>query len=118
MKKDEDKAIQIFNKIQFYAIKLKIKGVNIKESFNNSWNLYFEIEKNQSLFSLQKDIYNLSKNEKYNPESFIPHITIHCDKDYNKLVEIKNSIMADFIEFETTVKEIGLYRIYPAERLK
>ena len=46
---DENKAIDIFKEIQFNEIKLKIKGVNIKESFNNSWNLYFEIEKKSIL---------------------------------------------------------------------
>ena len=72
---EANKAIDIFDKIQFNAINLKIKGVNIKESFNNSWNLYFEVEKNQSLYDLQKKIYNLAQNEKYNPDYFIPHIT-------------------------------------------
>ena len=67
---------------------------------------------------MQKNIYNLAKNEKHNPDIFIPHITIHCDKDYSKVVGIKNFIMKDFREFEVIVERIGLYKIYPAERLK
>ena len=78
---DKDKAIEIIKNLKFDEIKLKIIGVNVKESFNNSWNLYFEIERNNELYEIQKDIYNLAKIEKYNPDTFIPHITIHCDRD-------------------------------------
>ena len=46
---DKDKAIEIIKQIKFNEVKLKIVGVTIKESFNNSWNLYFEIERNNSL---------------------------------------------------------------------
>jgi len=79
---EKDIAIEIIKKIRFNEIELKIIGVNVKDSFNDSYNLYFEIERNNSLYLLQKQIYDLAKIEKYNPDNFVPHITIHCDKDY------------------------------------
>ena len=107
----------IIKKIRFNEIELKIIGVNVKESFNDSYNLYFEIERNNELYLLQKQIYDLAKIEKYNPDNFVPHITIHCDKDYEKLVKIKETIMKEFIDFEVQFKQIGLFEIYPAKQI-
>jgi len=115
---EKDIAIEIIKKIKFNEIELKIIGVNVKESFNDSYNLYFEIERNDSLYLLQKQIYDLAKIEKYNPDNFIPHITIHCDKDYKKLIKIKDSIMSDFVDFKVRFKQIGLFEIYPAKRIE
>ena len=55
--------------------------------------------------------------EKYNPDTFIPHITIHCDRDYNKIVKIKETINKNFLPFEVKFSEIGLFEIYPTKRL-
>ena len=114
----KDIAVEIIKKIKFNEINLMIIGANIKESFNDSYNLYFEIERNNSLYLLQKQIYDLAKIEKYNPDNFVPHITIHCDKDYEKLVKIKDTIMNDFIDFEVRFKQIGLFEIYPAKQIE
>ena len=115
---EKDIAVEIIKRIKFNEIKLRIIGVNIKESFNDSYNLYFEIERNNSLYLLQKQIYDLAKIEKYNPDNVIPHITIHCDKDYEKLVKIRDNIMNSFIDFEVSFKQIGLFEIYPAKRIE
>ncbi len=114
----KDIAMEIIKKIKFNEIELKIIGVNVKESFNDSYNLYFEIERNNELYLLQKQIYDLAKIEKYNPDNFIPHITIHCDRDYEKLVKIKETVMNDFINFEVRFKQIGLFEIYPAKQIE
>ena len=114
---DKDKAMKIIKNLKIDEIKIKIIGVNVKESFNNSWNLYFEIERNNELYEIQKDIYNLAKIEKYNPDTFIPHITIHCDRDYNEIVKIKETINKNFLPFDVKFSEIGLFEIYPAKRL-
>ena len=113
----KDIAMEIIKNIKFSEIELKIIGVNVKESFNDSYNLYFEIERNNELYLLQKQIYDLAKIEKYNPDNFVPHITIHCDKDYEKLVKIKETIMKEFIDFEVQFKQIGLFEIYPAKQI-
>ncbi len=114
----KDIAIKIIKKIKFKEIKLKIIGVNVKESFNGSYNLYFEIERNNSLYLLQKQIYDLAKIEKYNPDNFVPHITIHCDMNYEKLIKMKDTIMNNFIEFEVRFTRIGLFEIYPAKQIE
>lgn len=115
---EKDIAMEIIKKIRFNEIELKIIGVNVKEGFNDSYNLYFEIEKNSELYLLQKQIYDLAKIEKYNPNNFVPHITIHCDKNYEKLVKIKDNIMNNFIDFEVRFKQIGLFEIYPAKQIE
>lgn len=115
--KEKDTAIDIIRNIKFNQIKLNIIGVNVKKSFNESWNLYFQIERNQELYKLQKQIYNSARMDKYNPDIFIPHITIHCDKDYNKINRIKEMLNKDFISFEIKFSEIGLFEIYPAKRI-
>jgi 2'-5' RNA ligase len=114
---ERDKAIKIIENIKFKEIVLNIKGINIKESFNNSWNLYFDIEQNEELYKLQKEIYESAKIEKYNPDTFIPHITIHCDKDYNKIEKIKNILNKNFKPFKVRFSEIGLFEIYPVVRI-
>lgn len=110
-------AINVFNSINFKNIKLKVKGLNIKSSYNNSWNLYFEIEENDDLKILQQAIYKGSKIQKYNPEIFYPYITIHCDDDYENILRIKGKLESEFKNFEFEFKKIGLFEIYPAKRI-
>ena len=61
--------------------------------------------------------YREEEREKYNPDTFIPHITIHCDKDYNKIEKIKNILNKNFKPFKVRFSEIGLFEIYPAVRI-
>ena len=116
--KKKDEAIEIIKSIKFKEIILNIIGVYIKESFNNSWNLYFDIEQNNELYKLQKKIYDSAKIEKYNPDIFIPHITIHCDKSYDRLEKFKKILDVDFKSFKVKFSEIGLFEIYPAIRIQ
>ena len=116
-----NKALQIYytiKNIKFKEIIINIIGVSIKESFNDSWNLYFDIESNDELYKLQKEIYNYAKIEKYNPDTFIPHITIHCDKNYNKIKKLKQIIDRNFKPFKVKCIEIGLFEIYPAQKIE
>lgn len=115
---EKDKAIEIIKDIKFKEIILNIIGINIKESFNNSWNIYFDIEQNEELYKLQKEIYDRAKIEKYNPDTFIPHITIHCDKDYDKIEKLKEILNKNFKPFKIRFSEIGLFEIYPAIRIQ
>ena len=114
---EKDKAIEVIRNIKFEEIKLNVIGVNIKESINDSWNLYFEIEQNDELYKLQKQIYNRAEIEKYNPDIFIPHITIHCDKNYNRIKKLKEIINKNFKPVKVKFNEIGLFEIYPAKRI-
>ena len=40
------------------------------------------------------------------------------NKDYEKLVKIKDTIMNDFTDFEVKFKQIGLFEIYPAKQIE
>lgn len=114
---EKNKAVEIIKNIKFNQITLNIIGISIKESFNDSWNLYFDIERNDELYNLQKEIYNCAKIEKYNPDIFIPHITIHCDKDYNRVKKLKEVIDKNFKPLKVKFNKIGLFEIYPAKRI-
>ena len=84
----------------------------------NSYCLYFELEKNIELEKLQREIYNLCPSERYNPDNFTFHITIHIDKDYEKIICMKNILEKDFKDVELFVGNFGLYEIYPAKLVK
>ena len=100
--------------IKFSKLKIKVIGLNIMSGKENSYCLYFELEKNIELEKLQREIYNLCPNERYNPDDFTFHITIHIDKNYEKIIKMKNILEKDFKELELIVEKFGLYEIYPA----
>lgn len=81
----------------------------------NSYVLYFKIKENIELQNLQKQVYNILPVEKYNPNKFKFHITIHVDRDYDKIIKIKKELEQSFIPIELTVSSIGLFEIYPAK---
>ena len=41
-------------------------------------------------------------------------IIIHIDKNYEKIIKMKNILEKDFKELELIVEKFGLYEIYPA----
>ena len=51
--------------------------------------------------------------EKYNPNKINFNITIHIDRDYEKVKQMKKQI--NFIPFKVNVENVGLFKIYPAE---
>lgn len=110
---------RIIENIGFNKFKLKIAGTKIKKSIHNSYNLYFEFEKSEEFTNLQELIYS-NKNlkvEKYNPKSFIPHITIHIDKDYQTILRLQTHIMNIFKPFDIVVSNLGIYEIYPPRKI-
>lgn len=110
---------KLINSINFCEFKMKIIGTEIKESTQNSYNLYFKIKGNEELIKIQELIYQNKqfRVEKYKPHIFIPHITIHIDKDLNKILKLQERIMQNFKPFEVNVCKLGLYSIYPPEKL-
>ncbi len=114
----KEEALQTLKQIKLKPITLNVNNINIKKSYKDSYNLYLEIELNTELRNIYKQFYKITKNSKYNPEIFKPHITLHCDRDYNKIVEIKEKIEQSFTKFEIYFEEIGLFEIYPAKRIK
>lgn len=116
--KDKENVILKLNQLNFSKLKVKIIGLNIMDGKENSHCLYFELENNKKLKKLQREIYNLCPSIKYNPDNFTFHITIHIDKDYEKIISIKNILEKDFKEVELLVDNFGLYEIYPAKLIK
>lgn len=86
----EKKILISLAKIKFRSFQIKIVDVKIMSGKDNSYVLYFSIDDNEYLKKLQKEIYNINPASKYNPDNFKFHITIHIDKDYNNIINIKN----------------------------
>lgn len=112
---DEDKVIKELSKINFPKLRLTIDNVKIMNGKENSYVLYFSIKENNELKLLQQKIYEVLPNEKYNPDNFTFHITIHIDKDYNKINLMKDKLLDSFTPFQIEVDTFGLYEIYPAK---
>lgn len=115
---NKDNVIKELSKIDFSKLTLLINGVEIMSGKENSYVLYFNIEDNELLKLLQQKVYEVLPSEKYNPNNFNFHITIHIDKDYNKIIEMKQKILENFIPFELETDTFGLYEIYPAKLAK
>ena len=116
--KDKESIISKLNQLYFAKLKVKITGLNIMTEKENSYCLYFELENNEELKKLQRKVYNLCPSIKYNPDNFTFHITIHIDKDYEKIICMKNILEKDFKDVELFVGNFGLYEIYPAKLVK
>lgn len=114
---DREEAINYFKLINMKKIEILVEDVKIKEGNANSYNMYFSFTPSNDLKEIQTQLYNMTKNEKFNPITYIPHISIHTDKDYNKLTEMRNIIMQNFEPFPISFDKIGLFEIYPAKKV-
>lgn len=114
---NKEEAIEVFNKIDIEKIDLLIEDVKIKQGNDNSFNMYFSFNVTDKLKQIQTQIYTKTKNEKFNPDTYLPHISIHSDKDYNKLVKMRDIIMQDFKPFIVSFDKVGLFEIYPAKKV-
>ena len=114
----EDKVIDELSKIEYPKIKILINDIEIMNGKENSYVLCFNIEKSEELKLLQSKIYQVLPSEKYNPENFNFHITIHIDKDYHKIITMKKKILENFTPFELEIDTFSLYEIYPAKLVK
>ncbi len=115
---DEEKVINELSKIEYPKLKILINDIEIMKGKENSYVLYFTTKKNEELKSLQQKIYEVLPSEKYNPNNFEFHITIHIDKDYTKITSMKEKLLENFTPFELGVNTFGLYEIYPAKLVK
>lgn len=114
----EAKVIDELSKIEYPKLKILINDIQIMNGKENSFVLCFSIEKSKELKLLQSKIYKMLPSEKYNPDNFNFHITIHIDKDCNKINSMKEKILKNFVSFELEVDTFGLYEIYPAKLVK
>ncbi len=116
--KKTDFIIEELSKINFNSFKVNIDDIGIMNGAENSYVLYFKIKKSNELKSLQQKIYHILPNKWYNPDNFQFHITITIDKDYEKIIKIKNKLDKVFIPFVLEIGSIGLFEIYPANLIK
>jgi 2'-5' RNA ligase len=116
---DKEKFIlQKLENIQFNKFKILVDSIDIMTGKENSFVLFFNVKTNDELKMLQNKIYNILPTEKYNPNDFKFHITIAIDKNYEKIINIKEYLEKNFEPFELEVNSIGLYEIYPANLIK
>lgn len=107
--------IKKLSNIKFNSFKITASSIEVMNGRENSYVLYFKIKEKREIMELQERVYNILPIEKYNPNSFEFHITIHVDKNYDKIIKIKKELEQSFIPIELTVSSIGLFEIYPAK---
>lgn len=115
---DKNYIIERLSNIEFNKFKILVNGIEIMTGRENSYVLYFDLKVADELKILHQKIFDILPNKKYNPQTFKFHITITADKDYDKVMKIKNELEAVFVPFELEVDSIGLYEIYPANLVK
>ncbi len=115
---EKSKVFDTLSQIEFPKLKVNINDVQIMNGKENSYVLYFSVQKNEKLKLLQSQIYQVLPSERYNPKDYNFHITIHIDKDYNKIISIKEKILQDFKPFEIETNTFNLYEIYPAKLIQ
>jgi 2'-5' RNA ligase len=116
-KENQNVMLELFNKIDIDKIKVDINDVKIMNGNDNSYVLYFSIENNEKLKQIQKIFYNAFNEEKYNPDNFLFHMTIHIDKDYINILHLMNIIKERFEPFSVEFSEIALYD-YPGDLIQ
>lgn len=114
----EKKVIKELSKIEYPKLRIIINDIKIMNGKENSYVLYFNIEDNNELKKLQQKIYQVLPSDRYNPNNFNFHITIHIDKDYNNVISMKEKLLESFIPFELEINTFELYEIYPAKLVK
>ena len=88
--------------------------MNVK---HNSYCLYLAIEENQQIKELQRIFYNKFPQEKYNPDDFTFHMTLHIDKDYDIVLNLQNTIKENFKPFLLEFNTLALFD-YPGDMIK
>lgn len=116
-KENQNKIIKIAQKIDIDKIKVKVNNVKIMNGRNESFVLYLAIEDNEEIKELQRIFFNEFPKEKYNPEKFTFHLTVHIDKDYDKVLELQNTINDNFKPFYLEFDRLALYD-YPGDMIK
>ena len=113
-KENQDKILEIAESIN---IQLKVNDIKIMNAKRDSYCLYLSIEENQLIKELQRIFYNKFPKEKYNPDDFIFHITLHIDNDYNKILKMQNILKQNFKPFSLEFNMLALFD-YPGEIIK
>lgn len=116
-KENQNEIIKIAQKIQIDKIKVKVNDVKIMKGRYESFVLYLSIEDNEKIKDLQRIFFNEFPQEKYNPEQFTFHLTLHIDKNYDKILELQTIIKDNFKPFYLEFNRLALYD-YPGDMIK
>lgn len=116
-KENQDKVLEIAESINIDKIQLKVNDIKIMNAKYDSYCLYLSIEENQPIKELQRTFYKEFPKEKYNPDNFIFHMTLHIDKDYNKILNLQKILKENFNPFFLEFNTLALYD-YPGEMIK
>ncbi len=116
-KENQDKMLEIAESINIDKIQLKVNDIKIMSARYDSYCLYLSIEENQKIKELQRIFYNEFPKEKYNPDDFIFHMTLHIDKDYNKILNLQEILKENFTPFYLEFNTLALFD-YPGEMIR
>lgn len=111
---NQNKLLEIAKNTKMKKIKLKINKVKIGNIKNGSFILYFGIEDNCFMKNLQRNFYEVIPEEKYNPDNFNFHMTLHIDKSFNIVNNLFEMIQLKFKPFSIEFNKLTLYD-YPGE---
>lgn len=116
-KQYQDRFIKIAENLNFDAVQLKVNDIKIKDSKNGGFCLYLAIEDNEQIKSLQRIFYTEFPFERYNPDTFTFHMTLHIDKDYEKLLNMQKILKENFKPFNLCFDTVALFD-YPGEMIE
>lgn len=116
-KENQEEILKIAESINIDKIQLKINDIKIMNIKHNGYCLYLSIEENQQIKELQRIFYREFPKEKYNPDDFTFHMTLHIDNDYNKIVKMQNILKQNFEPFFLDFNILALFD-YPGDMIK
>lgn len=116
-KENQDKLLEIAQGIKIDKIRLKVNDIKIMNARYDSYCLYLSIEENEPIKELQRIFYKEFPKEKYNPDNFVFHMTLHIDKDYNKILNLQKILKKKFKPFFLEFDTLALFD-YPGEMIE
>lgn len=115
---EEEEVKGFLDQIIFPKLQLFINKIMVKDGKEDSKVLYFSVVPTKELLDLEKQIYAKFPIEAYHPDTFNFHITIHIDKNEEKIMHMKRELEQSFKPFILEINQFGLYEIYPAKLVK
>lgn len=116
-KENQDKMLEMMRNIEYPPITVEISDIKIKESSGGGYVLYLSPSENENLRNLQRLFYQEISTEKtYNPDTFLFHMSLHMDHDYDKIFNMQQMIRRNFKPFTVVFHQLGLFD-YPGDIL-
>ncbi len=116
-KENESQMIAIAEQLVLEKITVRVSDIEIMTGKHNSYVLCFALDDNKQLKALQGKFAKKIPTKKYKPENFKFHLTIHIDKDYKKIIDLKNKIQKNFKPFDLEFSKLALYN-YPGNLIQ